>query len=530
MSIAVTADRLAPVEQALAPFTPNKPGLAALVTVGGEVVFERYLGGADLEHGAPVTAATRFHVASVSKQFTALAALLEADAGRVDLEADIHAYLPELADYGAKVTVSDLVHHTGGLRDQWDLMVLSGTPMDGVIRQSAILAMAARQRGLNFRPGTDFRYSNTGYSLLAEIVARTSGKSFAAYLEEAVFAPLGMRETLVYASASRLLAGRAMSYRIDAKGGVRLARLNFSNYGATSLHTTPRDLAKWAAELMHPRVLAPEVIARMTAPGRLRDGTPLNYGFGIMRDTLDGRPALTHAGGDAGFRAAFDCYPEDDAAVIVFSNGQADVGAMARTLADAFLSPAPSTPVTAPTPDAATLARLAGYYVSDWGAAITLEATGGKLMVRGGGALAPDEAKFLSDGAFYVFGPGYAYSATPAGDLTMAQAVGGRPVLYRRTERVKPSAEDLAAYAGRYRSDEIDSTYEIAVDGPGLSLACLRFEPLKLAPGDRDAFDGPWRLVFQRGADGAPNAFTLSSGRARGLVFRRVDAPSATGR
>src|SRR5579871_2763406 len=110
MSEVLAAGRL---DELLAPFTSDRPGLAALVTVGGEAVFERYLGGADLEHAAPVTAATRFHVASVSKQFTAFAALLEAEAGRVDLAADIHAYLPELADYGAKVTVSDLVHHTG---------------------------------------------------------------------------------------------------------------------------------------------------------------------------------------------------------------------------------------------------------------------------------------------------------------------------------------------------------------------------------------------------------------------------------
>src|SRR5215469_6196833 len=167
-----TTTAIGELKELLAPFTPDKPGLAAIVERGGEVVFERYLGGADLEHSAPVAAATRFHVASVSKQFTAFAILLESRAGRVDLDADIHAYLPELADYGAKVTVSDLVHHISGLRDQWELMLLSGTPLDGVIRQSAIVAMAASQNALNFAPGTQFRYSNTGYSLLAEIVAR----------------------------------------------------------------------------------------------------------------------------------------------------------------------------------------------------------------------------------------------------------------------------------------------------------------------------------------------------------------------
>jgi CubicO group peptidase (beta-lactamase class C family) len=254
MSQASAANRL---EQLLAPFGADKPGLAALVSVGGEPVFERYLGGADLEHGVAVSASTRFHVASVSKQFTAFAVLLEATAGRVDLSADVHVYLPELADYDATVTVSDLVHHTGGLRDQWELMMLSGTPLDGLIRQSAILAMAASQKGLNFPPGTAFRYCNTGYSLLAEIVARTSGTRFPRYLKERLFAPLGMNETLVYGDAAHLVPDRAMSYRFNRNGEVRQARLNYSNYGATSLQSTPRDLARWARELMHPPCSAP---------------------------------------------------------------------------------------------------------------------------------------------------------------------------------------------------------------------------------------------------------------------------------
>lgn len=512
------AERL---EQLLAPFTSDKPGLSALVSVGGETVFERCLGGADLEHGAPVTAATRFHVASVSKQFTAFAVLLEAEAGRVDLQADIHVYLPELADYGAKVTVSDLVHHTSGLRDQWELMMLSGTPLDGLIRQSAIVAMAACQQALNFPPGTDHRYSNTGYSLLAEIVARTSGKSFAQYLEEAVFAPLGMRETLVYGDASRLLPDRAMSYRFNARGELRLARLNYSNYGATSLHTTARDLAIWAGELLRPSVFAPELIATMTSPGALRDGTPFTYGFGIVRDVLEGRPALTHGGGDAGYRAAFNCFPEDDASVIVLSNGQANVGAIAAGLADAFLSAAPSAPAPV-APDAAAVERLAGYYVSGWGPGLTLQATDGKLIASGNVA-PPLEAKFLPNGDFYFNAPAYRFSPRPGGDLAEIQGAGGLEVAHRRADRTQPSAADLAALAGRYHGDEIDSTYDLAVAEGGLTLSCLRFAPLKLAPADADAFDGPWmRLTVQRDDAGAPTGFAVATGRVRGLQFRKI--------
>jgi CubicO group peptidase (beta-lactamase class C family) len=517
MSQASAADRL---NELLAPFAADKPGLAALVTVGGDAVFERYLGGADLEHGVPVTASTRFHVASVSKQFTAFASLGVATPGRVDLAADIHAYLPELADYRATVTVSDLVHHTSGLRDQWELMMLSGTPLDGLIRQSAILAMAASQRGLNFPPGTAFRYSNTGYTLLAEIVERTSGTRFPRYLEQQVFIPLGMTETLVYGDAAHLVPGRAMSYRFNRNGEVRQARLNYSNYGATSLQSTPRDLAKWARELMHPAVFGAKLIATMTAPGALRDGAPLSYGFGIVRDTIGGRRALNHDGGDAGYRAFFTCFPDDDASVIVCANGQADTGAIGRALADAFLTPAPSPPAALP-PDAAALDALAGDYVNDWGPGITLKATDGKLMMHGRGPAV--EVKFLPDGDFYPYTPAYAFSPRSEGVLAEGQGVGGSPLLHRRAERVKPSPESLAALAGTYRCDEIDSTYRLAPGEGGLRLSCLRFAPLTLVPADADAFDGPFmRLELTRDGGGAPSGFTVATGRVRGLAFRKI--------
>jgi hypothetical protein len=147
----------------------------------------------------------------------------------------------------------------------------------------------------------------------------------------------------------------------------------------------------------------------------------------------------------------------------------------------------------------------------------------GKLMV-GGGSPTPVEATFLASGEFYLSAPSYRFSQTPAGDLTQTQGVGGLATLYRRTERVRPSAEDLAAFAGRYHSDEIDSTYELAVDGAGLTLSCLRFAPLKLAPADRDAFDSQMlRLAFLRDGAGAPSGFAVSTGRVRGLRFRRID-------
>ena len=254
----------------------DRPGLAVLVARHGQIIYERNLGAADIEHSAPVTAATRFHIASISKQFTAFAATKLAFEHKLSLDADIRLYLPELADLGAKITVSDLIHHTSGLRDQVELMVLAGTPIEGLVEQRAALAMNFHQTGLNFAPGTDFRYSNANYTLLAEIVARVSGVSFREYLRREVFAPLGMTDSYLSDVATEIVPDRATGYT-DEGTGVRRALLNYAIYGSTGVWSTPRDLLKWGRELLHPKVLDPALVRALETPGHLAGGAPMTY-------------------------------------------------------------------------------------------------------------------------------------------------------------------------------------------------------------------------------------------------------------
>jgi CubicO group peptidase (beta-lactamase class C family) len=519
---AAAASPEARADAILSRFTPDRPGLQALVVRGGQVIYERNLGAADLEHAAPVTAATRFHVASVSKQFTAFAVLQLARAGKVDLDADIHAYLPELADFGTKVTVSDLVHHTSGLRDQWELEILSGTSIDSVIRQKAILAMAASQKGLNFPPGTDFRYSNTGYSLLAEIVARVSKQPFKAYMREHVFAPLGMSDTLIYDDVADILPNRAMSYAPGLDGKPRISRLNYANYGATSLTTTARDLAKWSAELMHPKVFDAAMVREAEAPGRLRDGRPLNYGFGMLRDTIAGHAGFGHGGADAGYRAYILSFPAEDATVVVLSNGAADTGAISEGLVRIFLGDGPSAAPKMIAADPATFARLAGYYVSPWGPGLELKADGDRLVGLLGG-MVRQPGGLLAGGGFYLGAPANAYRVQPDGSLAQWQQTGGLDVVYRRAERVKPQPAALKALEGAYRSDELDVTYKLAVVGDHVVLTSLRNDPVELYAADADHFENPQvRMGVLRDKRGRPAGLEITTGRIRNLPFRKL--------
>ena len=233
---------------------------------------------------------------------------------------------------------------------------------------------------------------------------------------------------------------------------------------------------------------------------------------------------LTHGGADAGFRAAFDCFPNDDASVVVLSNGSADVGAIAQALADAFLKPAPPQPQLAE-PDPALLAQLPGYYCSGWGPGFTLEGADGKLMARNA-AGAVGDVKFLSNGQFYLTSPAARLSTQqPDGGLREIQSVGGLPMTHGKREPWRPSADELTTLAGRYHSDEIDSTYDLAVDGDGFTLTALRLELDEARAGRSRRFRRGWMLLDRDHPathGGAPTGFQVAAGRVKDLPFRKI--------
>lgn len=359
-------------DELFAQMTPDRPGAVAIVARGDEILYANAFGSADVEQRTPITLSTRFHVASVSKQFTAMAVALLAQDGRMNLNEDIRTYLPELPDLGARITVADLLHHTSGLRDQWDLLILSGTDIESLLTQGAILNLVRAQRELNFVPGSEFRYSNTGYTLAAEIVARRSGMPFRQFVQERIFAPLGMDDSLIYDDAGELVPGRAQSYQVMPDGTVRLRRLNYSNYGATSLFTTAGDLLKWSRELLDPKVFDPALIRSLSEPRTLADGTVSNYGLGLFRGRVRGREAVMHGGGDAGFRAMLASYPDEDASIIILSNGAANTGDLHEGLVEIFLGGEVLPPGDRGS-DPERLKKLAGTYANDWGRTLELE-------------------------------------------------------------------------------------------------------------------------------------------------------------
>ncbi|MCX6630618.1 MAG: serine hydrolase, partial [Candidatus Solibacter sp.] len=349
----------------------DSPGCALAVIREGKVVYTRGYGMADLDHDIPISPSSVFHVASISKEFTAASILMLAEEGKLSIEDDIHKYIPELPDFGARITLRHLLHHTSGMRDQWTLLVMNGWRLNhDLITDQDVLDILSKQRGLNFPPGDQYLYSNSGYTLLALTVKRVSGKTLREFTQERIFGPLGMTHTFFRDNHAEIVKHQAYGY-MPAGGKFELRVPNFDTVGATSLLTTAEDFAKWDANFDQPKI-APNVIAKMQERGRLNSGAPIDYAFGLMPGAYRGLDFTGHGGSDAGYKADYLRFPKQRLAVACQCNlGTIVPRDLTKQVAEVFLGDrmAPAEKPAAPASAGAGIpAGAAGlYYNKDLG-------------------------------------------------------------------------------------------------------------------------------------------------------------------
>ena len=486
-------------------------------------MYEAGYGSANLEADVPITPASIFHAASVSKQFTAMSVLLLAREGKLSLDADVHTYLPELPDYGHRITLRHLLTHTSGLRDQWDLLALArGRFEEDRITEADVLDIVTRQKALNFVPGTEYLYSNTGYTLAAIIVRRVSGKPLRQFADERIFKPLGMTRTHFHDDYTMLVKGRTSAYEKE-KDGWHVAIPNYDTYGATSLFTTVGDLLKWQENFRHPAVGDDAMLREMQTSAVLANGDTTGYGLGVQIGSDAGMKLVGHAGGDAGYRTYTGRYPEHAFAVAVLCNAApADpVGSAAKVAGlylKAFAKPAPAPKATVKL-TTQELSRFAGLYVNPTTGAptfVTLADTGLVVGRRSGPALVPVAAnRFRIGNAEWEFAPN--------GDLVQ-RFLGSpprHPVTLVRREASHPSASELAAYIGSYTSAELGATYIVAATDTSLTLQTRTNPPVTATPAYGDTFLGPFLVEFTRDQGGRLTGALLSTGRVRKIRFEK---------
>lgn len=316
----------------------DAPGAAVGVLFEGEVVHRAGYGIADMDHGIPITPQTVFDIASISKQFGAMAALLLEAEGDLDFDADVREYVPEVPDFGATITPRHLVHHTSGIRDWPHVMLMGGVTYTDVISFDKILRMLYRQEALDFAPGAAYSYSNTGYNLLARIIEVRSGESFRAYTEDRIFGRLGMANTHFSDDYLEIVPGRAESYAPSDEGGYRRVVNQLTALASSSLNTTVDDFLLWMRNYESAEVGGPELLARMVEPGTLNDGDRLGYAYGLSVGDYRGLETVGHGGSWAGFRTNFLRFPQQNLSIVVFCNvSNCDPAGRARRVAEVFL-------------------------------------------------------------------------------------------------------------------------------------------------------------------------------------------------
>ena len=524
----------------------DSPGCALGVYRDGQIVYKHGYGMANLNDDVPISPETVFHVASMSKQFTAASILLLAQQGKLTLDDDVHKYIPELPDFGEKITLRHLMHHTSGMRDQWALLELAGWRYSqDLITDDDVMSVVTRQKELNFKPGERFLYSNTGFTLLAIVVKRVSAMSLREFTTKNIFAPLGMTHTHFRDDHEEVIKHDALGYEREGKDKpFRMSLTNFDTAGATSLHTTVEDLQLWDENFYHPRVGGIALIEQMLHRDKLNNGEMQDYASGLGIGNYKGLPTVDHSGADAGYRSEMLRFPEQhfSAAVLCNSADTNPVG-LARQVADILLAkdlkiPAPDAAKT-PTATNATpplqltaeqMTAIAGtYWNSKEDDFTTVVVQNGKLRLDVG-VYDFHELKPFAPAHFHVADVPWGDSvdlhfiASEAGKPRGLEQVfdGGKPEVFEPVTAFEPTATQISEFAGAYVSEEIDPTYRFVVENGMLSLHRERHKPEILRPVMRDTFAGDiGALHFKRNAGGQVSGFLLNAGRIQNFKFTK---------
>ena len=503
---------------------PNAPGCAVGVQQGGAPPILRGYGSADLEHNAVITPATVFEAGSVSKQFTAASILTLAAEGKLALNDDVHKYIPELPDYGERITIDELLSHTSGLRDWGDVEALGGWPRTSrIYTLEDVLDVAARQKHLNYKPGTAYSYTNTGFNLLAIIVERVSSKSLAQFSQERLFEPLGMRHTQWRDDFQRVVKDRAIAYQ--QKDGVYRQLMPFEDaYGNGGLLTTVGDLLRWNAALAEGE-LGAFVTTEIQRQTHLDTGHLIAYARGLFVETYQGVRQVAHGGATAGYRAWLGRYPDQHVSIAVLCNvGNANAPLLAHKVAALFL---PAEPASSPiVPLAWDLATRAGLYVDlRMGMPLRLEVRSGALwMVDGPALVALSPTEYRAGTTVFRF---------QGNDRVTRETEDGDVLEYRRKPVWQPTSGDLASFAGEYKSEEAMASYRVTIKNNTVVIAPedRLGEELILHPIFADSFEFAddnvaGVLHFNRDSKGRVSGFDMSDPRVRALAFHRMSGSS----
>ncbi|CAI8880441.1 serine hydrolase domain-containing protein [Chryseobacterium sp. IT-36CA2] len=503
---------------------PNAPGMAVGIIKDGKVIYKKTYGLANLEDKIPVTDSTAFDIASVSKQFTAFITLMAEKEGRLSLEDDIRNYLPELKNLPYKITIRQLANHTHGLPDFTSIKRLQGFGDEFRVTNAEAVKTVLAIKSINFKPGDQYSYNNTGFMLLAEILHRVYKKDFAQILKEYILKPLHMDRTMAVNDPVKIIPNRAESYQEKSSGFVKTPLGQMEN-GSSNIFTTLNDLCIWAANFQKPLIGSREIYSKMQQNTLLNTGEKIEYGMGLQTGKYKGLDIVFHGGGTASYRSYILHVPAYHLSVVLMGNKSVFDGLLvAYGLVDVFLKEQQVLPASPEKVSytAGKLKSFEGIYEINPGNYLEIKTDGKNLYWDNN----ETPLQLAGDNKFII-------PFLPTGSLTfhtgnLTFRIGDFTFTCKKVvlKSLKENAVDLNKYIGFYRNEEFNTIYQLVVENNKL-VARHSINPdiplYFLSESEMYSYKSHFgRLSFKYDKNKAISGFMLSGANFNQIEFKRI--------
>lgn len=515
---------------------PDVPGCALGIMKDNQLVYARGYGLANMEYDIPNSASSVFRIGSTSKQFTAACIVLLAEKGKLSLDDDLKSIFPEFPEYAEKITIRHLLNHTSGIRDYLQIGYLKGLGDDDFYTDEHVMEWLIHQSDLNFAPGEEYLYSNSGYWLLGQIVKKVSGMDMAEFAKKELFEPLVMDNTHFHNDHTQIVKNRASGYAPDGTNNYKISMTTLDMIGDGGIFTTINDIKKWDDAFYASNVLSRAFWNTMTQQGKLNNGDTIDYASGLIISTYKGLKTISHGGAFVGFRAELLRFPDQKLSIAIFANrSDANPSKMANQVADILLKDQLVEEVASNDTKAKTevpekelpLSQFVGDYEIQPGVIARLSIRNDSLNVLQTWNKSTYNIVKLSGNTYQI--PGNETISFSFIDLkdgftqTLKVLQDDRETKATRIKAFDASGIQLNDYVGSYYSKELNATYIFEIDN-GILKAGIQDKQsgMDCAISDTDKFTMEFGLVrFQR-TDGQISGFELDSGRVKNLKFRKI--------
>jgi len=518
------------------------PGGVIGVIKNGKLIFKKAYGLANFETKEPIKTSTLFNLGSISKQFTAAEILLLAKEKKLSLKDDIRKYLPDFPDYGYTITIENLIHHTSGIKDYNQLMLMAGNLFSKETQEKAY-NLIIKQKSLNFKPGEEHIYCNSGYVLLAKIIEKTSGMQYSRFIEERVLRPIGMNQTSIYDYTDKIIRNSAAGHKWGGDEKFKTGEMNNTVVGESNIYTCVEDFLQWDNNFYKNKLGKWDFRKEMTSLVTLGNGDTCNYAFGLEISKHKGLKTISHQGGTGDFTAQYIQIPSEKFAVVCLFNIPIDVTGLAYKITDLYVKGNPQPIVASIHPEKAKVdssvlqTYLGKYFDENFGFESTITREGDHLVFD-----APYQGRFelypSSDTSFFVTFADLKFIINKdyKGEIAKATIIQGNQkfyLTYLGTNVFPLKAEQLGQYAGDYYCTEIDVTYTVLFKDSKLYVkfpeSTAQFFKTKveseLISEHADYFASPISgFQFTRNTENEISGFIIKNvGWVRNLVFSKAN-------